>query len=270
MITEPTLTDIISLFFKELWLIFTSVNGSATGSMGINICLGMFFSLFLFITIKMRTTYTMVKRHIVALSGAFILFLRYFLLMMFDWGYHIGLYSNKTIYFLFPPIEHYFYMLALGCFAYYSLSHYDYYPGLLRKIIWGIPIFTTIFFIYSTIVWKNAYYSHDDIITFTSSIVDWQKHLLVSIMAFYLFCVSIYRYKRHDYFLSGFWTLVLITEMSMFSLTFDHNVPTVFNELFKAMQIWLIPFLTLHFIKDYVRKIKCYYVNNCDKMIEFD
>jgi hypothetical protein len=252
--------QLFQTFLKELWGVFTSVNGSSMiDNIGINICLGMFFSLFLFTVIKMRAVHTMANKHIVALIGAFLLFIRYFIIMIFDWGWKANIYTDTDLHFLFPPIEHYFYMISLGCFAYYSLSHYNYYPGMLKKILWAIPSFMTGFFVYSAVTWKHQYYASEISevpFKYTSSMIDWQSHSIVAIMALYITIVAIWKYQKNDMFLSGMWTLILINNTLLIASNFCPYLFTWTDSLFKSMQIWIIPILTLHFIKNYVNKLK--------------
>jgi hypothetical protein len=147
-------------------------------------------------------------------------------------------------------------MLTLGCLGYYSLSHYNYYPGVLKKILWAIPIFITSFFVYATIEWKHLYFEATGNIEYVNSMIDWQTHLIVSVMAFYIVTVAIFKYKSADYFLSGFWSLVLLTHVIMFGSGIDHNISSTTETFFEAMQIWIIPVIILHFVKDYTLKIK--------------
>lgn len=266
---------ISSKLLNGLWEIFSIFNGnpdttiSHVSNYGIRFSIGMFFSFYLFYIIKMRALITMKKLHIVAMVGALLIFIRYLVMFGFEWGYQIGLYSDPIVHFLFPPIEHFFYMMGLGCMAYYSLNHYRYYPGMIKKILPYIPPFITIFFVYATIVWKNFFLSDlsiNIIRAYKDCPVDYQSHALIAIMSLYMVIVAIFKYSKYNHFLSAFWTVNFIehaVRTIMFYYSFE---PTWMATLFHATQLWLLPLLTLHFVQAYV--IRLGYCQQCKRKTE--
>jgi hypothetical protein len=251
----------------NVWNIFSVFNGNPdTNNFGIRLGIGIFFSIFLLIIIKMRTISTMDKKHIVAMIGALFIFFRYAVMLIFEWGYQIGIYDDPFIKFLFPPIEHYFYMIGLGCLAYYSLNHYQYYPGILRKIVWTIPVFITGFFVYATISWKILFMNSLPIVkNYIDCNVDWQSHVIVAVMALYVFFVSMVKPSRtNNHWLSYFWLLTLFEHGVKSILFYQHMEPSWIATIFHSFEIWSLPLMTLHFIKVYVVKLKYCEICNSD------
>lgn len=243
----------IANLYNGLLDILNTINGGShlsSNSAGIKYLLGMFFTIYLFSIIKMRALVTMERKHIVALIGALLLFLRYLILFIFDWGYQIHLHEDEMIQFLLPPLTHFFYMMGLGCLAYYSLCHYEYYPGLLKKILWAIPTFMTAFFIYASIQWKSFFFLTNG--EYYTCSVDWQSHLLLCVMSLYLTIVAMYKYNKDNHYLSAFWTVMFVKELVSFYYYFNHCEPIDTSIVFNAVQMWAIPLFTLHFVKAYV------------------
>lgn len=267
----------ITVILHGFWEIFSIFNGNpdltyTQNTYGIRFCMGLFFSFLLFQIIKMRTLKTMLKQHIVALIASLIFFIRYFVMLIFEWGYQIGIYNDPIIHFLFPPIEHYFYMIGFVCFAYYSLKHYDYFPGILKNILYFIPLFLTSFFIYATIQWKIFFYEGiyelpAKIYKYKDCVVDWQSHLIFSIICLYVLIIALGHIKNKNNYLLAFWFLSFVEHFSRTISFYNNFEPGWLATIFHAFQLWTIPILILHFIKMYIIKLsKCetcyFYIRN--------
>jgi len=177
-------------------------------------------------------------------------------MMGFEWGWQIQLYDDWMMHFLFPPLEHFFYMLSLGCFAYYSLNTYEYYPGLLKRILVWIPVSLTAFFIYSTILWKQYFISHlPEITEYNAVASDWLSHVIIAVTALYIIFVAIKKYKKYFCFLSAFWTITFIEHSLKAYSYYIHDEPAELATIFHAMALWSIPLLILHFTNAYVLRI---------------
>lgn len=258
--------------FQALWDIFSVFNGnpdlvSYNNNFGIRFGIGMFFSFMLFMIIKFRALVTMKRHHVVAMIGAVLIFIRYAVMFGFEWGFQIGLYHDPVVHFLFPPIEHFFYMLGFGCLAYYSLHHYKYYPGLLKRILIGIPIFIGMFFIYTTMEWKEFFLTRlPHVSTYKECFVDWQSHLLFSIMSFYILVVAIFKFAKDNHYISMFWTVTFIEHLSRTICFYNGYEPAWLATIFHAMQLWALPLIMLHFVKAYV--VKLGYCELCKRYVK--
>lgn len=256
-----SINDIITTLLTEFWSIFSIFNGNPafgefSNNYGIRFTIGMFFCTFLFIVIKMRALSTMKHSHIVAMIGSVLIFIRYFVMLILEWGYQIGLYDDPIVHFLYPPLEHFFYMLGLSCFAYYSLHHFNYYPGLLKQYTKYIPIFLTSFFIYTSVMWKNFFIFNNSFIQkYKECMIDWQSHLIITIIASYVLFVSIFKYKKYNSYITTFWLITLCEHFARTVCFYNNYEPSWLATIFHALQIWVLPILTLHFVKAYVVKL---------------
>lgn len=242
-----------------LWDLFSLYNGNPSHctNYGIQYGMGIFFSFFLFYILKMRAISTMKKEHIVALIGALFIFFRYIVMFVFEYGYQIKLYDNPYVYYLFPPIEHFFYGLGLGCISYYTLNFCDYYPGMLKKILYFIPFFITAFFIYATIAWTRLFHTGLEthiIFSYNDSMIDYQSHIILFVITVYSFIVMCY--KKELNYLTIFWLLLSIDQIINILISFDTFGINWLITISHAIEIWTLPILTLHFIKRYVNKLK--------------
>ena len=244
-------------FLKGIWHLVSILNGNPEfDNNGITLVLGMFFSMFLLVVIQMRALSTMGLRHIIGMIGALLLFIRYSIMFLLDWGYQINLYDDRLIFLLSPPLEHFFFTMGLGCIAYYSLNYYQYYPGLLKKILWGIPIFITAFFIYASITWKIFFMSLNVVLPYRCCSVDWQSHLIITIMALYVSVVSLFKYSRtSNHYLSIFWFMTFGEQLARTIAAFTQYETSLFVTVCNGLQLWAIPILILHFVKIYVVKL---------------
>lgn len=250
-------TSFMSVLIRGLWDIFSVTNGNPdTANYGIRFSISIFFTLFLLVILQLRAKMTLDIKHLIAFIGAVLLLIRYVLMMGFEWGWQIKLYDDWIIHFLFPPLEHFFYMMFFCCTAYYSLNAYNYYPGAIRRIIPYIPISLVAFFIYATIEWKTLFMSKLPAITkYVSAESDWQSHAIIFVIALYCFMVAIKQYKRYYCFLSAFWTITLIEHGIRTVCFYYHYEPAELATIFHAMQIWALPLLILHFTNAYVMRI---------------
>lgn len=242
--------------------IFNLTNGNYSG---IRFFLGLVFTILLFSIIKMRAIATMERKHLVALIGSLLLLLRYIVLIIFDWGFQIHLYEDRIIPFLLPPLDHFFYMMGLGCLGYYTLNQYNYYPGLLKKILWAIPTSITAFFIYSTVTWKLQYLSNPVITKYCCTPVDWQSHSIILIMSIYLCIVFIFNFNKVNILLHSFWSAILVLEFFRTLSNLQGIEPVQLNVIFNALELWSLPILILHFVKAYVIRLSDCII--CDRKV---
>lgn len=240
-----------------LWQIFSQVNGNPEiGNYGIRFAIGIFFSIFLMAILQLRAKLSYDRKHLVAFIGANLLLFRYTLMMGFEWGWQINLYTDWIVHFLFPPLEHFFYMMALGCFGYYSLNAYGYYPGVLKRILVYIPIGISLFFVYATVSWKMFFLKKlPEVTPYMMINADWQSHLIIALAAGYCVVIAIKQYKKYFCFLSAFWTLTFIEHFCRSVAFYNQWEPAEVATIFHAMALWSIPLLILHFTNAYVLRI---------------
>lgn len=231
------------------------INFTSSECNGMKYILNIVFVGMLFLIIKMRTITLMDRKHIVALVGSLLLLIRGMVLLLFEWGYKIKVYNDYVVAFLLPPLDHFFYMLGLGCLAYYTLNQYNYYPGILKKILWAIPTFMFMFFIYATIFWKKSFTLYGGSYNYINYTILWQSHSIIFIMCLYLFVVYIFNYKKYNIYLHIFWTIILIIELFKTSINFHEIKLPNLNIFINNMQIWSLPLLILHFVKAYVIRL---------------
>jgi hypothetical protein len=239
---------------KGFWDVFSSVNGNPeSGNYGVRFALMLFFAVFLISVLQLRTKIIYDKKHIVAFVGSLFLIFRIVTMMGFEWGWQIDLYDDWVLHFLSPPLEHFWNLLFYGCIGYYTLNIYDYYPGILKKILWAIPVSICAFFVYSSITWKIFFLSHlPEISQYTQCSADWQNHFIVSVLSFYIFIIAIKKYKKYHCFLSAFWTLVFIEHFLQFVFYYNGYEAAELTTIFHAISIWSLPLLILHFINAYI------------------
>lgn len=263
------MNEAITNVTKSIWDVFSIVNGNPIINYdGIRFFIGIFFTAFLLIIIKMRALNTMEKKHIVAMVGALLLLIRYLIMLSLQWGYQINMYTDPIIFFLYPPLEHFFLMLGLGCLAYYSLNHYEYYPGILKKILWAIPVGITIFFIHATIAWKTQFLSSNVILSYNQCVADWQTHFMLTLMAAYVVSIAGIKFSNQKHFLSAFWTVVLINHVVLTITTFIGYENTTLTTILNSLDLWCIPILILHFIKAYV--VRLGFCDMCTRMVKIN
>ena len=239
---------------KGLWDIFSLVNGNPeNANYGVRLTLMLFLSLFLIAVLHIRTKLIFDKKHLVAYIGSLFLVFRILTMLCFEWGWQVGIYDDWMLHLLSPPLEHFWNMLFFGCMGYYTLNIYDYYPGILKKILWLIPTSIMGFFIYSTVTWKTYFLTKlPDISKYNQCASDWQNHLVIAIIALYIVIVAIHKYKKYHMFLSAFWTLTFIEHFIRFIAFYNGYEPPELATIFHAMATWSLPLLILHFINAYI------------------
>lgn len=264
--------EIIFLIFQKIWLLFmtffcsTTDTGQTNTNIGLRFTTGMIMSTILFVILKMKATETLKKEHIIAMIGAMFLFSRYLTSMILEWGYYIELYDDPIMFFMSPPLEHFFYTMFLGCFAYYTLNHLNFYPGLLKKILYGIPITISAFFIYNVYQWKYTINNSLEYVGKHSySILNWDSHIII--ITFIIYIISVYFYKKNkvqsnDYLIL-FWILMLVSNLCILYSRID--VMNYKSYLLSAytFDFLAIPILSLHFIKTYINRAR--YCDVCEK-----
>ena len=261
-LASPASEQVLNLLSKasyEIWRIFSIVTGDPTsGNSGVRFLLTICFTLFLLVILQLRMKILFDRVHLVALVGGLFLLVRAILLLCFEWGWQVGLYTDRLLYLLSPPLEHFFNMMFFGCMAYYSLNVYQYYPGLLKKIIWIIPISIFSFFVYTTITWK-AYFlkAMPGLSTFTDCPAYWQTYAIIALASLYIFMVAIYKYKKHNCFLSAFWTMIFFSYSARALSLFSGSDPAVLVTIFQGTELVSILVLSLHFVNYYAQRKTC-------------
>jgi len=247
----------VGKLIHNIWLIFSMVNGNPEiTNYGIRLFLGLFFSLFLLMIIQLRTREFFDKKHFVVLIGVVFLVFRWTLMIGFEWGWQINLYNDWILHFLSPPLEHFFHMMFFGCLAYFSLNVYNYYPGILKRILWLIPIIIFGFFIYFTIEWKIYFIDHLPALSkYKECVSDWQNHGINAVIAGYVFFVSIWKGSKNQGFLSTFWGITFLEHITRTIVFYNNYEPAELATIFHAMATWAIPFLILYFVNAYVASL---------------
>ena len=244
----------LGIFSHGIWNIFSLINGNPDLYMsGIRLFLSIFFTILLIIILNIRTKMNFDKMHLIAFIGVLFLLARNFILLGFQWGWEIKLYDDYILHFLFPPLDYFFNMMYIGCIAYYSLNTYNYYPGILKRIIWWIPSFITLYFIYMSITWKHFFYSNLPVVVqFNNSSVDCQSHCIISLFCVYVLCVAVLKHKKYYLFLSSFWFFNSISQITIAITSFYNYQSSELTTIFQAVELWSIPLLFLHFVNAYI------------------
>lgn len=253
----------------NLWNIFSLLNGNPDiFSSGIRFTLSIFFSILLLIILQIRTKMIFDRPHLIAFVGVLFLLIRNIITMGFQWGWEIGLYNDAILHFLSPPIEYFFNMLFMCCIAYYSLNAFNYYPGMLKRIIWGIPSFIAMYFVYMAVTWKNYFYDNlPSISTFNQCSVDFQAHSILALISGYVLVVAIVKYKKYHIFLTTFWFINFVSQLSSAIVSFNNYSSSELITIFQAVEIWSIPLLVIHFVNAYiVRKHEYIERRNCIRL----
>lgn len=249
-------TTIIDNFIIGVVNLFNDINSGNPACIGIGYSLGIVLSLILMYIIKTRTSLTMDRHLIISLGGSVLFTVRFFILLIFYWGYQIQIYTDQTLFMFMSPLEHFFYAIGLICFGYYSLNHYDYFPGLLKSFIWWIPAIITTTFIYDTIEYKNILSTFSNSPPFVSCNIDWQLHLILLICSLYILIVSILKFDRSNIYLTIFWSMMLISQYFKTIFGFYNLEPMFMTTIYNSVQIWSILTLMLHFISDLYQQCK--------------
>jgi len=249
---------ILGKIVKGAWSAFSCINGNPIlDNLGIKLSIMLFFAVFLLTILQMRTKIVFDKKHIVAFIGAVILLIRVITMLGFEWGWQIGLYDDWILHLLSPPLEHFWNLLFFGCFGYYTLNVYDYYPGILKKILWYIPVTMLGFFVYSSIQWKIFFLSNlPTISSYETCMSDWQNHLIISVICLYIITIGILRYKKYHCYLSAFWTVTLIEHFSRFVCSYNQWNTNFVVTIMNSLETWALPLLILHFINAYANRFE--------------
>ena len=236
--------------------LFVDINGSNPYYIGVSYVIAIVLYSLLLLVMGKRTTITMSTHNIIAFVGCTLFLLRYILLFIFDWGTSINAFNDQLIFMILPPLEHFFYAIGIICFSYYSLIIFNYYPGLLKKVILLIPIFLTSFFIYSTIVWKHQYITDSTTLNYVNIGLEWKLHFILTIIALYTTITSFVKLNIKNIFLYLFWYLVLSAEILSAIFSYYHSNLLMMATLFKSVQIWGALLLILHFSTDIFHMFK--------------
>lgn len=257
----PTLDRIVD----GLLSIFYLVNGNPTTHYsGIRFLLGMFFSFMLILVIRMRVLNSMETRHFMVLVGGVFLFIRNLFMMIFLWGYDIGIYTDGIFKFLFPPVEHFLETLAYGFIACYTIKTADPINIKYKNTKWYGLAFITSFYIYATYTWKTFFFENypNNIPKFFDHFSDWQSHLVIAIISGTALYKLASKMKLKYEWLIAFWAIVTFEHALRAIVFYIRFEPPELATFFHALHIWSIPLITMHFISGYAKKLKwCDYCN---------
>jgi hypothetical protein len=264
-------SEAIFVIFQKLWMLFMTFFCSSTDSgqfntnVGLRYTTGMIMASILFIILKMKATETLKKEHIIAMIGSMFLFVRYLTSMVLEWGYYIGLYNDPIMFFMSPPLEHFFYTMFVGCFAYYTLNHLNFYPGLLKKILYAIPITISSFFIYNVYKWKQFVETADVVGKHSYCSLNWDSHIII--VVFIVYIISVYFYKKNQVqsndYLILFWIIMLVSNLCMIYSRIDTINFKSYLLASYTFDFLSVPILSLHFIKSYINRAK--FCTTCEK-----
>lgn len=244
---------------SAIWLIFSQVNGNPDlGMSATRFLLATFFLTLLYMTIRMRAMAQYKPHQIVALVGCVLMMVRELSMLVFLSGWEIGLYTDPIIHFLFPPIEHFFQILAFGCFSWYTIEASQWSP--IRRfahktyILFGVSL--AVFSGYALVSWKaffTAHYPHI-IHAYKDTAVDWQTHLIMVLIAA-IGVFAAYMRRRGSTYLLWFWTITFLEHSARTIVFMAYTEQAWQATIFHAMHNWAIPLLLLHFINAYVQKM---------------
>lgn len=251
--TDDAASSICKLV-EATWEVFSVLNGNPElNNSGVHLALMLSFSLFLVIVLQLRAKLIFDKKHLVAFVGAILLVFRILVLFGFEWGWQINLYDDAILHFLAPPLEHFFNMMYLLLMVYYTLVLFEYFPGILQRVLKYIPMFIVLFLIWSTVHWKMMFVTNlPEITQYWTCPSDYLTHLILTIIAGYAFVVAIFKYKKYHKYISAFWTIVMIENAGRFLMNFTGNNCSDLFTIFNAMEIFSIGILVLHFIDIYI------------------
>jgi hypothetical protein len=241
------------------WVIFSQINGNPELHMSATrFCLALFFLCLLYTTIRMRAMVQYKQHQIIALVGCVLMMVREASMLIFISGWELGVYTDPIIHFLWPPIEHFFMLLALACFSWYTIEASQW--SFIRRIAhqtykWFIG-FMLLFSVYTLVYWKQFFTQHfpNVLYAYKDSPVDWQTHLLMATISL-VGMLAAYMRRRGSSYLLWYWTITFL-EHSFRTIIFSSYHEQAWQAtIFHAMHIWAIPLLLLHFINAYVLKM---------------
>jgi hypothetical protein len=244
---------------EALWLIFSQINGNPDLNMSATrFLLALFFLTLLYMTIRMRAMAQYKAHQIVALVGCVLMMIRETSMLVFLSGWEIGVYKDPIVHFLFPPIEHFFALLAFGCFSWYTIEASQW--SLIRRFAHRTYLFfgtgLLLFSAYALVYWKAFFTSHypNVIHGYKDTPVDWQTHLIIAIIAV-VGMLAAYMRRRGSSYLLWFWFITFL-EHALRTIVFSMYQEQAWQAtMFHAMHNWAIPLLLLHFINAYVQKM---------------
>lgn len=256
-----TIPESIDKVFEAAWGIFSIVNGNPDiHNSSIRFTISLFFLALLYLVIKMRAIETFKYHQLVALVGVVFMMIRESTLLVFMSGWELGIYKDHYVHFVWPPMEHFFEMLAFLCFLWYTVekSCWKMVRMSIRK--YGLYALTSIllFHVYSLYTWKNAFFdSGTEVLRYLEHDVDWQTHLIMTAVALIGMTASS-KIKSEPDFLAWFWRITFTEHIIRTTSFIQHFETSTMATIFHAMHTWSIPLIMLHFVKVYVGKM-----NNC-------
>lgn len=244
------------------WTIFSQMNGNPDlGMSAPRFLMAIFFLVLLYLTIRMRAMAQYKNHQIVALVGCVVMMVREFSMLVFISGWELGVYTDSIIHFLWPPVEHFFMLVALSCFVWYTVEASQWAPirRLIRKVYSTFAIFIVLFSAYTLVAWKSFFIKHfpNILYSYKDSPVDWQTHLVIAMVASVGIAAAYMRRKGRSYLLA-YWCITFLEHGARTILFAFYVEQTWQATIFHAMHTWAIPLLLLHFINAYVLKMsKC-------------
>lgn len=246
------------IVIDAMWDAFSRVNGNPDlHASGIRFALALFFLWLLFVTIRMRALTQYRPHRVVALVGCVIMMIRESAMAGIVCGWELKLYDSQLLLYVWPPVEHFFSMLAFSCIAWYTVEASDcvWLQLWARRLKWPIIASTVVFYVYALTLWKSffAVYTPTIAFVYNDSNMDWQAHAVVSVCAFLGIIAACKRQAGPSYLL-WFWVLTFV-EQAIRAHAFSYTEGAWLATVLQAMHIWAIPLLLLHFINAYVIKL---------------
>lgn len=242
-----------------LWDMFSIINGNPDLHMSApRFLMALFFLVLLYLTIRMRAMTQFKPHQIVALASCVLMMVREITMLVFLSGWEFGLYKDLRVHFLFPPIEHFFLLLGLGCFSWYTIEASGW-AAVRRFANRTYVYFSTgllLFSAYALVIWKKQFVENfpNVLYAYKDSPADWQTHLIMSLIAVVGICAA-YMRRRGTSYLLWFWLVTLVEHVSR-TVTFAlYDEQAWQATMFHALHTWAIPLLLLHFINAYVLKM---------------
>lgn len=241
-----------------LWDAFSRVNGNPDLHASIiRFGLALFFLWLLFVTIRMRALAQYRPHRIVALVGCVIMMIRELAMAFIVCGWELKLYDNPLLLYVWPPVEHFFSMLAFCCMAWYTVeaSDWAWLQYWVKKFRCVVIVSIASFYVYALTLWKVFFAVNIPTISivYSDSNMDWQAHALIAVCATVSIIATCKRSAGPSY-LFWFWVVTFI-EQSLRAHAFSYSEGAWLATVLQAMHIWAIPLLLLHFINAYVIKL---------------
>lgn len=264
--------EIVDNILGGAWVVISQMNGNPElNQSGARFLIAIFFLYLLYATIRMRAMAQFRPHQIIALVGCVLMIVREMSMLVCMSGWELGLFKDPFIHFLWPPVEHFFETAAYLCFAWYTIEASGW--GWLRcqahRLMWWVIGFVLLFSVWALIEWKSFFMAALPYVlhAYRESPVDWQSHVILTLIAF-CGCAAAWMRKRGSSYLLMFWSIVFV-EHAVRTVVFAFFIEQAWQAtIFHALHTWSIPLLLLHFINAYVIKMSSCVVCRRDVLLE--